>query len=88
MRIDPNGTVRMAWVINDARYTTREGLHVGSTEAEVVSALGAPTRVEHNSQAKTKTLIYEPIGLWFSIQLDERLHFFTTVFDIGVMTKR
>jgi outer membrane biosynthesis protein TonB len=87
VRTNQNGTVLMAWVINDARYATREGLHVGSTEAEVVSALGAPTRVESNAQAKTKTLIYDSIGSWFSIQLDQQLNFYNTVFDIGVMAR-
>ena len=87
VRINGNGTVLMVWVINDARYATKEGLHVGSTEAEVVSALGTPTRVESNSQAKTKTLIYESIGSWFSIQLDQQLNFYNTVFDIGVMAR-
>ena len=87
VRTNQNGMVLMAWVINDARYATKEGLHVGSTEAEVVSALGAPTRVESNSQAKTKTLIYESIGSWFSIQLDRQLNFYNTVFDIGVMAR-
>lgn len=87
VRINQSGTVLLAWVINDARYATKEGLHVGSTEAEVVSALGAPTRVESNAQAKTKTLIYESIGSWFSIQLDQQLNFYNTVFDIGVMAR-
>jgi cell division septation protein DedD len=87
VRTNQNGMVVMVWVINDARYATKEGLHVGSTEAEVVSALGAPTRVEANAQAKTKTLIYESIGSWFSIQLDQQLNFYNTVFDIGVMVR-
>lgn len=53
VRTNQNGTVLIVWVLNDARYATKEGLHVGSTEAEVLSALGAPTRVESDSQAKT-----------------------------------
>lgn len=87
VRTNQTGTVLMVWVINDARYATKEGLHVGSTEAEVRTAFGAPTRVESNAQAKTKTLIYESLGSWFSIQLDQQLNFYNTVFDIGVMAK-
>src|SRR5262249_53749183 len=73
VRTNHDGMVVRVWVINDVRYATKEGLHAGSTEAEVFSALGVPTRVESNSQAKTRTLIYESLGLWFGIQLDERL---------------
>jgi len=86
VRTNQNGMVLRVWVLNDARYSTKEGLHVGSTEAEIRAALGAPTRVEVSSQAKTKTLIYEARGLWLNIQLDQQLNFYNTVFDIGIMT--
>jgi hypothetical protein len=86
VRTNQNGMVLRVWVLNDARYSTKEGLHVGSTEAEIKAALGAPTRVEVSSQPKTRTLIYEALGLWLNIQLDQQLNFYNTVFDIGVMT--
>jgi hypothetical protein len=86
VRTNQNGIVLRVWVLNDARYSTKEGLHVGSTEAAIRAALGAPTRVEVSSRAKTKTLIYEARGLWLNIQLDQQLNFYNTVFDIGIMT--
>ena len=85
VRTNQNGMVLWVWVLNDARYSTKEGLHVGSSEAEIKAALGVPTRVEDGSQAKTRTLIYDALGLWLNIQLDRQLNFFNTVFDIGVM---
>jgi S1-C subfamily serine protease len=88
VRTAQNDTVLRAWVLNDERYRTKEGLHVGSTEAEVRAALGVPTRVEFSSKAKTRTLIYESLGLWFSIQLDQQYNFYNAVFDIGVMAKK
>jgi hypothetical protein len=86
VRANQSGMVLRVWVLNDARYTIKEGLHVGSGEAEIKAALGAPSRVEVNSQAKTRTLIYEELGLWLNIQLDQQLNFYNTVFEIGVMT--
>jgi len=86
VRTNQNGMVFWVWVLNDARYSTKEGLHVGSSEGEIKAALGAPTRVEVSSQAKTRTLIYEALGLWLNIQLDQQLNFYNTVFDIGVMS--
>ncbi len=88
VRTAQNDTVVRVWVLNDERYRTKEGLHVGSTEAEVRAALGVPTRVEFSSKAKTRTLIYESLGLWFSIQLDQQYNFYNAVFDIGVMAKK
>jgi hypothetical protein len=86
VRTNSNGMVFWVWVLNDARYSTKEGLHVGSSEAEVKAALGIPTRVEVSTQAKTRTLVYEALGLWLNIQLDRQLNFYNTVFDIGVMS--
>lgn len=88
VRTTQNGLVLMAWVLNDERYSTRDGLHVGSTEAQVRAALGNPTRVEGNAQRKIRTLIYEPLGLWVSIQLDRQYIFYNAVSDIGVMARK
>jgi hypothetical protein len=85
VRTNQNGMVLLVWILNDARYRTKEGLHVGSSEAEIKAALGVPTRVEDSSQAKTRTLIYEALGVWLNVQLDRRLNFYNTVFDIGIM---
>jgi hypothetical protein len=85
-RVSPAGVVLRVWVLNDQRYRTKEGeLHIGSTEAEVRAALGNPTRVEVNAQGETKILMYESLGLWLSIQLDQQFTFYNTVFDIGVL---
>jgi hypothetical protein len=85
VRTTQAGLVLRAWVLNDERYSTKDGLHVGSTEAEVRAALGNPTRVQVSAQGKTRTLIYESLGLWVSIQLDRQFSFYNTVFDIGIM---
>jgi 3-phenylpropionate/trans-cinnamate dioxygenase ferredoxin reductase subunit len=43
-----NDMVIRVWVLNDEKYTTREGLHAGSTEAQVRAILGEPTRAVVN----------------------------------------
>ena len=88
VRTAQNGMVLRVWVLNDERYRTKEGLHVGSTEAEVRAALGNPTAIDINVQGKTRTLIYDSLGVWFSIQLDRQYRFYDAVFDIGVMPKK
>jgi hypothetical protein len=88
VRTTQNGTVLRVWVLNDDRYRTKEGLHIGSTEAEVRAAIGAPTLIDINVHDKTRTLVYESLGLWFTIQLDQRYRFYNAVFDIGIMPKK
>jgi hypothetical protein len=88
VRTGQNGMVLRAWVLNDERYRTKEGLHIGSTEAEVRAALGNPTAIDINVQGKTRTLIYESLGLWFGIQLDRQFRFYNAVYDIGIMAKK
>ena len=83
-----NDMILRVWVLNDEKYTTREGLHAGSTEAQVRAILGEPTRTVVNAQAKVKTLFYESIGLWFGIQLNQDFAFYNQVFNIGVMQKK
>jgi SAM-dependent methyltransferase len=88
VRATANGEVRSIWVLNDGRYVTREGLHAGSTEAQVRAALGDPSKVTTDSAAGVKILNYEGIGEWFSIQLDARYRYYQTVFEIGVKRVR
>jgi hypothetical protein len=87
-RISDAGVVQRIWVLNDERYKTKEGLHIGNTEAQVRSTLGAPTEVEEDQQQKTRTLRYYGAGVWFIIQLDDRYTFYNAVYDIGVMPPR
>src|SRR5579864_334179 len=86
-RVTQNGTVERMWVLNDNRYATREGLHIGSTEVEVRAVLGAPSKVIDNPQTKTRELLYDKLGLWFIIQLNEQFIYYNQVFDIGIMPK-
>src|SRR5579864_1450071 len=63
------GIVRRIWVLNDAAYRTREGLHTGSTEADVRAVFGAPSwTVAVASQEKSITLMYEALGAWFGVR--------------------
>src|SRR5579864_601805 len=82
--VSPNGIIERMWAQNDTRYVTQGGLHIGYTEAQVRSILGAPDQTV-DTQIKTRELLYDILGLWFIIQLDERFAFFNHVFDIGVM---
>jgi S1-C subfamily serine protease len=83
-----SGIVVRVWALNDPRYVTDRGLHVGSTEKDVLSVMGPPSRVIPNTQAKTRILRYDALGIWFSIQLDERYLFYNQVFEIGVMPRQ
>ena len=83
--VDVTGTVDRIWALNDARYSTSTRLHVGSTEAQVTAALGNPTQSLFDAQLHLRKLIYEQMGLWFSIQLDQRYGFYNQVFEVGVI---
>lgn len=82
------GIVVRVWALNDPRYITDRGLHVGSTEQEVRAAMGEPSVVIPNPQANTRILRYDALGIWFSIQLDERYLYYNQVFEIGVMPRQ
>src|SRR5579884_3637598 len=82
------GIVVRVWALNDPRYVTDRGLHVGSTEQEVRAAMGDPSAVIPNEQAKTRILRYDALGIWFSIQLDPRYLYYNQVFEIGVMPRQ
>ncbi len=85
MRATPAGTIYRIWVINSGSSMINGRLHVGSREAEVLAALGAPSRVTVDAAAGLKTLWYDARGLWVGIQLDARYTFYNAVFQIGVM---
>jgi hypothetical protein len=85
VRTTATGKVYMIWVQNDGRYTTKEGVHAGSTEAEVRAPFGTPSRVTMNPQPAIKTLWYDSLGVWFSISLETDASFYNTVYAVGVM---
>ncbi|HLJ62235.1 MAG TPA: serine protease [bacterium] len=85
VQVTKGGTVDRIWAINDGRFTTVKNVHIGSTEAEVRAALGAPSNVAVDDAGKTKTLYYRALGLWFYIQLDRGLLFYNQVYEIGVL---
>ncbi len=71
-------------MLNDSEYGIAEGVHVGSTEAEVRAALGAPAQELVDTARAIKTMTYPSLGLWVSIQMDRRYSFYDQVFEIGV----
>ena len=80
------GVATRVWIRGGSGYAIGDRLHIGSTEDDVRSVLGAPSWVlTVESEAKMKMLIYDSLGVWLSIQLDERKPFFNAVFEIGVM---
>ena len=83
--VDATDAVDRIWVLNDARYATSTGLHVGSTEAQIMGTIGNPTQSLFDAQLHLRKLIYGQQGLWFSIQLDQRYGFYNQVFEIGVI---
>ncbi len=87
-RVGADKVVFRVWVLNDPNYVTKERLHAGSTEAAIRTALGEPSQTFTNAEQKFKTLRYDSLGIWFSIQLDERYSFYNSVFEVGVMRPR
>jgi hypothetical protein len=79
------GQVDRLYIMNDARYVTAAGLHVGSTEAEIRTALGPPGAVNIDRKAQRETLRYDDLGVWFEIQLDSQSQAYATVVAIDVM---
>ena len=88
VRVSADGIIYRVWILNDAGYATTQRLHAGSTEAEIRAALGEPSQSFINTDQKLKTLTYGALGIWFSIQLDDRYLFYNTAFEIGVMQPR
>lgn len=86
LRTTTAGVVHQIWVQNDGTYRTREGLHAGSTQAAVQSALGAPSwTLEVASQQKSTTLMYEKLGVWFSVRPNATDPARSVVFRIDVL---
>ena len=85
VRATKAGMVFRIWTLNDDRYVTKGGLHAGSSEGEILAVLGKPSRVLTDSASKTKILIYDSLGIWFTIQLDKQYKFYNAVFEIGIM---
>jgi AMIN domain-containing protein len=80
------GIVRRIWVLEDPAYRTREGLHTGSTEADVQAVFGAPSwTVAVASQEKSITLMYEGLGAWFGVRPSAVNGDRNTVFRIDVI---
>lgn len=65
MRSGISGLVDLVGVSNNPRFTTREGLHASSSEADVRAALGVPSRVE--SVAGLTHFYYDASGIRFSL---------------------
>jgi len=83
--VTKGGMVDRLWALNDTRFATLKNVHIGSSEAEVRAALGAPSTVAVDNARKNKILIYRQLGIFFYIQLDSKLLFYNQVFEIGVM---
>jgi hypothetical protein len=84
VRVADNDVVDRLYLKNDARYITEAGLGVGSTEPEVRMALGAPT-VDIVTNTQKEILRYDPLGVWFEIQLDPKSEKYATVVQIDVL---
>jgi hypothetical protein len=86
VRVSDAGTVRQIWVVNDAAYKTPQGLHAGSTESEVRSALGPPSwTIAIAAQDKSTTLMYDALGAWFTVRPSEAQPDRNVVFRIDVL---
>jgi len=83
--VTKDGMVDRVWALNDARFTTLKNVHIGSPEAAVRAALGAPSTVAVDDARKNKILVYRQLGIFFYIQLDSKLLFYNQVFEIGIM---
>jgi len=84
VRATAAGIVYRVWTLNDDRYAIGDGVHVGSTEAFARAALGAPSQVVADTSRGIKTLSYPSLGLWVTIQTDQRYAYYGKVFEIGV----
>ncbi|HKX19538.1 MAG TPA: AMIN domain-containing protein [bacterium] len=86
VRTTDAGIVRQIWVVNDGAYRTAQGLHAGSTDAEVKAALGAPSwTIAVESSDKSTTLMYETLGLWFTVRPSPSNPYRNVVYRIDVL---
>ncbi len=82
------GEVIMVAVLHDARYSV-QGLHVGSSESDVRTALGEPSRVMTAGQpttamASAKLLFYASLGLRFGIMDNRSSALYGLVSEIAI----
>ncbi len=84
VRATPAGVIFRAWVVNDPAYAIQDRVHVGTTEADALAALGKPAQVAADPQHGLRTLVYPGLGLWVVIQTDPRYAYYGQVFEIGV----
>jgi len=86
VRLTDAGTVRQIWVVNDGTYRTADGLHAGSTETEVKAALGAPSwTIAVASSDNSTTLMYDALGVWFTVRSSPTAPSQNVVYRIDVM---
>jgi len=84
VRATSSGVVYRVWALNDDQYAIADRVHIGSTEADARAALGAPSQVLGDTSSGTKTLTYPSLGLWVTIQTDQRYAFYGRIFELGV----
>jgi len=84
VRTFQNGVIDLIWAQNDARYHTPNGIHPGSTEADLNAAFGVPPRMEKSQTGGTDNLWYDAQGIRFSINRVTSLRFYNQVFSIEV----
>jgi hypothetical protein len=82
--VGQDGALRQLWVLNDPRYTTREELRAGKTEADILALLREPTRANDVAERGDRVLEYDAQGIWFTINLDANFRYFQNVYEIGV----
>ena len=86
VQLTSGNRVNRLLLMNDASYATSTGLHVGSMEADIRAALGAPASVSVDAKSHHATLRYNTLGIWFEIELDRQSPGFGTVVAIDVVT--
>lgn len=63
--------------INDFKGTTKEGIGIGSSEAQIIAAYGKPT--ENSFQSDKKTICYKTLGIDFIMLSDKVAQFTITI---------
>jgi hypothetical protein len=86
--VGQNGAINQLWALNDPRYSTREQLRAGTTEADIRALLRDPTRTKDLTDRGDRVLEYDGQGIWFTINLDANYRYFQNVYEIGVYRAR
>ncbi len=84
LRATRTGEVYRIWVANNTRYATKEGIRVGSSEAEIRVALGEPTKAEEDHDSKDMELSYDNLGVAFTINLDPKYTYYKHVYWVEI----